>query len=91
MSLEECANVVELLIEKDPAFGYFVSPKKSWCVCTEADELAAHVSFEAKGLKLQYTQGARYLGSFVGDKIERWLIPKVEKWMEDVKVLVRFA
>ena len=91
---EECANVVEMLIAKGPAFGYFVSPEKSWYVCMEADEPVSRAVFEARGLKIQYTHGTRYLGSFVGDdkaSMERWVISKVEKWTEGVKVLGRYA
>ena len=29
-TLEECASMVALLKEKGPAFGYHVSPEKSW-------------------------------------------------------------
>ena len=59
----------------------------------EADKPAVRAVFEAKGLKIQYTRGTRYLGSFVGNKesMEKWVIPKVEQWTEGVKVLGRYA
>ena len=87
------AKVVKLLMEKGPCFGYYPEPKKSWHICSEAEEPAAMAAFDAEGLQVRFTRGQRYAGGYIGsaETQEEWLAPMVVKWTEAVKTLAAVA
>jgi hypothetical protein len=86
-------RVFQLLMEKGPSVGYFPEPQKSYHICPKAEEAAARTAFEAAGLQVNFCRGKRYVGGFVGSEamLERWLDPKVKKWVAGVEILARIA
>ena len=86
-------KVFKQLIAKGPSVGYFPEPEKSWHICPKEQEDAARAAFEEAGVPVNFCRGKRYVGGFVGLEamLERWIDPKVEKWVAGIEILARIA
>jgi hypothetical protein len=80
-------------MEKGPSVGYFPKPAKLYHICPKEEEAEARVTFKAAGIHVNFCRGKRYVGGFVGLEaiLERWLDPKVKKWVAGVEILARIA
>ena len=85
------ASVMQRLMELGPAWGYFPEPDKSVVICDPSREEALKAAFGE--LQFRYSDGERYIGTFVGSKEARaaWLAPKVKAWAEGVRRLAKVA
>jgi hypothetical protein len=86
-------KVFKQLIAKGPSVGYFPEPEKSWHICPKEEEDAARAAFEEAGIPVNFCRGKRYVGGFVGSEamLERWIDPKVKKWVAGIEILARIA
>ena len=66
--------------------GYFPEPSKSYHICPKEQVVAARETFKEAGIQVNFCRGKCYVGGFVGLEamLERWLDPKVRKWMAGV-------
>jgi hypothetical protein len=87
------AKVFQLLMEKGLSVGYFPEPAKSYHICPKEEEAEARAAFKAAGIHVNFCRGKGYIGGFVGSEamLERWLDPKVKKWVAEVEILARIA
>jgi hypothetical protein len=87
------ARVFQLLMEKGPSVGYFPKPAKPYHICPKEEEDEARAAFKAAGIQVNFCRGKRYVGGFVGSEVmlERWLDPKVKKWVAGVEILAHIA
>ncbi len=87
------ARVFQLLMEKGPSVGYFPKPAKFYHICPKEEEAEARAAFKEAGLHVNFCHGKHYIGGFVGSEamLERWLDPKVKKWVTGVEILARIA
>ena len=87
------AGCLDFLRVFGPRYGYFVDPSKSHYICKAEDELEARVEFERIGADINFTQGERYLGGFIGSGAakKRWLGEMVAKWALAVETLALVA
>ncbi len=87
------ANCLQYLCEHGPARGYHPEPEKSYYICKKADEEVARAAFAASGLTIQFSQGHRYLGGFLGSEQTKneWLGEKVDGWTQTVEVMATIA
>ncbi len=86
--------VFQLLIEKIPSVGYFPELANSYHICPKEEEAEARVAFKEAGIAVNFSHGKRYVGGFVGSEAmleERWLDPKVKKWVAGVEILACIA
>jgi len=92
-AVKRLVRTFQLLMEKGPSVGYFPEPEKSYHICPTEQEVASRVAFEEVGIQVNFCQGKRYVGGFVGSEamLERWLGPKVRKWVAGVEILARIA
>jgi hypothetical protein len=62
-------------------------------ICPKEEEAEARVAFEEAGIEVDFCQGKRYVGGFVGSEamLERWLDPMVKKWVTRIETLARIA
>jgi hypothetical protein len=87
------ARVLQLLMEKGPSVGYFPEPAKSYHIFPKEEEAEARAASEEAGIEVNFCQGKRYVGGFVGSEamLERWLNPMVKKWVTGIETLARIA
>ncbi len=87
------AQCLNFLVKFSPPYGYFPKPGKSYYIYKVEDEPTAHQAFESFGLKINYSRGQQYLGSFIGStqRKEEWLGELVSKRVSAVKTLSVFA
>jgi hypothetical protein len=87
------ARVFQLLMEKDPSVGYFPEPAKLYHICPKEEEAKARAASEVARIQVNFCRGKRYVGGFVSLEamLERWLDPKVKKWVAGVEILARIA
>ncbi len=87
------ARVFQLLMEKGPSEGYFPEPAKLYHIYPKEEEAEARAAFEEAGIEVNFCQGKRYAGGFVGSEamLERWLDPMVKKWVTGIETLARIA
>jgi hypothetical protein len=87
------ARVFQLLMEKGPSVGYFPEPAKLYHICPKEEEAEARGAFEEAGVSVNFCRGKRYVGGFVGLEamLERWMDPKVKKWVAGIEILARIA
>jgi hypothetical protein len=87
------ARVFQLLMEKGSSVGYFPEPAKLYHICPKEEEAEARAAFEVAGIQVNFCRGKCYVGGFVGSEamLERWLDPKVKKWVAGVEILARIA
>ncbi len=73
------ARVFQQLMEKGPSVGYFPEPAKLYHICPKEAEAEARAAFDEAGIEVNFCQGKRYVGGFVGLEamLERWLNPLV--------------
>eukprot|EP00956_Cyclotella_meneghiniana_P042116 scaffold248361_cov42-Cyclotella_meneghiniana.AAC.1 len=92
-NLSDCAMALEFLIEEGPKYGYFPEPEKTHIICTAEQEPEAKSAFLSRDMIVNYSRGERYLGGFVGSKLERekWVKKKVEGWERAVIILAGIA
>jgi hypothetical protein len=85
--------VFQLLMEKGPSMGYFPEAAKLYHICPKEEETEAKAAFKEAGIEVNFCQGKRYVGGFVGLEamLERWLNPMVKKWVVGIETLVRIA
>ncbi len=83
----------QLLMEKGPSMGYFPEPVKLYHICPKEEEAEARAAFEEAGIEVNFCQGKRYMGGFVGSEamLERWLDPMVKKWVTGIETLACIA
>ena len=80
-------KLLRALMEKGPFHGYFPELEKSWHICAEErEEEEAREAFDAKGVKVRFIRGQRYLGGFYRgrEEMEAWLLSKIAKWAETI-------
>ena len=89
----DCASVLDFLMAKGPTYGYYPEPKKTIYIGKLEDESGAKAAFLSHGHRVEFTQGHRYLGGFIGGEPEKeeWVRAKVEKWADGVKILSSIA
>ena len=82
---------MDILIRLGPARGYFPEPSKS--IYIGKPEHQAQAKATLSEFNFEYTDGARYIGSFIGstESQQSWLQPKIDKWVENVKLLSKAA
>jgi hypothetical protein len=92
-AVKRSVKVMQELMKKGPSVGYFPQPEKSWHICPKEHEDAARGAFEDAGIQMNFCRGKRYVGGFVGSeaRLERWLNPKVQKWVAGIETLARIA
>jgi len=84
------ARVFQLLMEKGPSVGYFPEPAKSYHICPKEEEAEARAALEEAGTSMSFCRGKRYVGGYVGSEVmlERWMYPKVKKWVVGMESLL---
>ena len=92
-AVRRSVKVFQRLMEKGPSVGYFPEPEKSWHICPKEQEDAARAAFVEAGIPVNFCCGKRYVGGFVGSEamLERWIDPKVKKWVAGIEILARIA
>ena len=57
------------------------------------DKEAEKREFEREGLNLNYVDGSKYLGDYLGPRaeLEAWVWPKMEAWAHEFRILVKIA
>ncbi len=90
---KQIARVFQLLMEKGPSMGYFPEPAKSYHICPKEEEAEARAAFKEAGISVNFCCAKRYVGGFVGSEamLERWMDPKVKKWVAGIEILARIA
>ncbi len=83
------APCLDFFVKFGPPYNYFPKPRKLYYFCKAENEPAACQAFKSFGLKINYSRGQRYLGSFIrsAQRKEEWLGELVSKWMSAVKTL----
>ena len=81
----------ERLQQIGPNYGYFPESSKSILVVASHNFEQAKVVFA--DLNFQVVTGSRYLGSFIGETMERdsWIANKVDDWVHSIKKLADAA
>jgi hypothetical protein len=92
-AVKRSVTVIQELMKRGPDVGYFPQPEKSWHICPKEHEDAAREAFEGAGIQMNFCRGKRYVGGFVGSEamLERWIDPKVKKWVAGIEILARIA
>jgi hypothetical protein len=90
---KQIARVFQLLMEKGPSVGYFPEPAKSYHICPKEEEAEARAAFKEAGIAVNFCRGKRYVGGYVGSEamLERWMDPKVKKWVAGIGILACIA
>ncbi|KAL7503938.1 hypothetical protein ACHAXN_001656 [Cyclotella atomus] len=70
-SFHDCTMCLEFLAEEGPKYGYYPEPEKTHDICKLEDEPEAKAAFLLQGIAISCSRGERYLGGFVGCRIER--------------------
>jgi len=85
------AKAMVLLLKLGPQRGYFPEPSKSIIVCRA--DCQEQVAKNLARFQFQYTDGHRYLGTFLGspEARQRWLQPQIDQWVGRVRKLSRIA
>ena len=80
---DQVAACFKLLCKAGPMFGYFPKPEKSCAICPLAAETEVKAIFLTEDLPVQTCWGHRYVDGYVGSLAmkNRWIEPKVEKWV----------
>jgi hypothetical protein len=74
---ESCAKSFWFLSVYGPIYGYYAKPEKSYYIFKEGHEAMSKCTFYSYVLKVQFVQGKRYIGGFVGARDDKL------KWMEE--------
>ena len=93
-SARHSVQLLKLLMNRGPDRGYFPEPAKSLFISdTPGQEAAAKREFVAEGLTLNFVNGSRYLGTYLGSQadLEAWVKPQVEAWAHGVMVLAKIS
>lgn len=87
------AAMFAYIVQHEQRYGYFPEPAKSSYVCKEEDEAIEREEFQSRGLCVQYTQGHRYLGGFLGSSAAKkeWVESLIQVWTRLVETLVDIA
>ena len=88
------AAQLRLLIDRGLERGYFPKPAKSIFIANNPEKMeAAKREFERVGLHLNYIDGRRYLGAYLGprEELEEWMRPNVKVWAHKVRTLAKIA
>ena len=88
------AHLLNMLMKRNPDWGYFPETAKSLFILdTPGKEEAAKREFAVEGLTLNFVSGSRYLGAYIGPQkeLEAWVKPQVEAWAHGVRVLGKIA
>ena len=75
------SNLLHAVMEKGLYHRYLPDPERSWHIFAEGKEKEEVKSdFDAKGIKVRFTRGQKYLGGFCGrqEEMEQWIRPKVQ-------------
>ena len=80
------------LLERGPLYGYFPQPKKCVLIVREEKEKLAKDLFKKTGVEIT-TVGKRHLGAAIGSEAFKkdFIQEKVSEWMDQVRVLTKFA
>jgi len=73
--------------------GYFIESAKPYHICPKEEEAEARAAFEEAGISVNFCRVKRYVGGYVGSEVmlERWMDPKVKKWVAGIGILARIA
>ena len=85
---------LRLLTEQGPDRGYLPDLAKYIFIADNPEgKEAAKREFERSGLNINYVDGRRYLGYYLGTRedLEEWVSPKVEAWDHGVCTLSKIA
>ena len=93
-SVRQSAAQLRLLMEHGADRGYFSEPAKSLFIADNLEvKEAANREFERAGLNLNYIDGGRYMGAYLGprEELEEWVWPKVEAWAHGFCILAKIS
>ena len=88
------AAQLKLLTEQGPERGNLPEPARSLFIVDNPEEKEAEKrEFERAGLNLNYVDGGRYLGAYLGPRedLEEWVRTKVEVWTHGVRTLSKIS
>ena len=90
--LRELRRWWDTLQEVGELYGYYTNSGKTILLVDDSLLDLAHEVFRGTGVQIA-TKGVRYLGSAVGDRdfSRSFLDQKVDEWLEELKVLAKFA
>ena len=94
MCLRELRKWWDTLQEVGELYGYYTNCGKTILLVDDSLLDLAHEVFRGTGVQIATNcKGVRYLGSAVGDRdfSRSFLDQKVEEWLEELKVLAKFA
>ena len=86
--LKNLRQLWDTLVFHGPDFGYFVNPSKTSLIVKEGHQLDAIACFESTNVKIT-TDGKSHLGAALGTEefINEFVEDKVQRWVEEVKLL----
>ncbi len=82
-------TIIKAIQNLGPVYGYFIQPEKSVHICSKHQISKTKPQFQAANLNFQYVEGARYLGSYIGEKeyFPTWIKPQIQDWVSAVQDL----
>ena len=90
----QSAQLLDLLMERGLDRGYFLESAKSLFISdTPGQEDSERREFVAEGLELNFVNGSRYLGAYLGSQeaLVVWVKSQVEAWAQGVRVLGKIS
>ncbi|KAL7463062.1 hypothetical protein ACHAXS_003449, partial [Conticribra weissflogii] len=81
--------IIQAIQRLGPIYGYFIQPEKSIHICSKDQISKTKPQFQAAKLNFQYVEGARYLGSYIGetDYFPTWIKPQIKTWVSAIQDL----
>ncbi len=82
-------TIIKAIQNLGPVYGYFIQPEKSVHICSKDQISKTKPQFQAANLNFQYVEGARYLGSYIGEAnfFPTWIKPQIQTWVSAVQDL----
>ncbi|KAL7461856.1 hypothetical protein ACHAXS_002258, partial [Conticribra weissflogii] len=85
-SVSDTIIIIQEIQRLGPVYGYYIQPEKSFHICSPSQLAKSKPLFDSANLHLQYVEGMRYLGSYIGDKdfFPTWIKPQIQPWISAV-------